>query len=366
MKKILALICSIALVLGLFAAPAAAEAGSPLKILILTSSGVDDGNFNQDCYEGIKAFLADHPDCTVTDVKEPDLANLVPALEGLIGEYDVFVLPGFNFSMIGDIVLANPTKYFMVVDSSITDAEGNPVTADNCYTMTYKEEQAGFLAGVAAAMSSKSGKVAVINGMAFPTNVSYEFGFMSGVTYSNKYFGTNTACVELPSYAGVDINGQNVGGNYVGSFTDVAAGKTLAENLIKEGCDVLFAAAGDSGNGVITAVKEAEGIWFVGCDVDQYDVGVKGDGNIVLTSALKNMHLSVQRALTAIYDGTFKGEDAVLGADTDSMGYVSAEGRQQLSEEALAKLQECYEKLKSGEIVPASCNGYTPTEFPGL
>ncbi len=76
------------------------------------------------------------------------------------------------------------------------------------------------------------------------------------------------------------------------------------------------------------------------------------DGNVVLTSALKVMHLDVERQLNAIYDGTFVGRDALLGSDTDSTGYVSAEGRQQLSEDMLAKLAECYDLIKKGEIVP--------------
>ena len=53
----------------------------------------------------------------------------------------------------------------------------------------------------------------------------------------------------------------------------------------------------------------------------------------------------------------------VLG---DSTGYVSEAGRQQLSEDALAKLAECYEKMKSGEIVPPSGSEYSVTDFPGL
>ena len=363
MKKLLALVCALALLLGM---TALAEGGKPLKIMIISSGGIDDGNFNQDCYIGIKNFLANHPDCTVSDVKETDLAELIPTVEKLAGDYDVFVLPGFNFGAIGDIVLANPEKYFLVVDSTIQDSEGNPVTANNVYTMTYKEEEGGFMVGVAAALTTKSNKVAVINGMAFPSNVNYQYGFMSGVNYANAKYGTAAEYVELPSFAGTDMAGQNVGGNYIGAFTDAATGKVVAEALIAEGCDILFTAAGESGNGALTAVKEADGVYFIGCDVDQYDDGAKGDGNVVLTSALKVMHLDVDRQLRAIYDGTFKGEDALLGADTDSTGYVFQEGRQQLSEETLAKLAECFEKMKSGEIVPASSNGYLPTDFPGL
>ena len=329
MKKLIALICAMALVMGLFAAPAMAESGKPLKILIVTSSGVDDGNFNQDCYLGITNFIANHPDCTVQDIKEPDMAELIPTIERLVGDYDVFVCPGFNFGAIGDIVLANPDKYFLVVDSTIQDSEGNPVTANNVYTMTYKEQEGGFMAGIAAALTSKSGKVAEINGMPFPSNTNYQFGFMGGVKYANEHYG-----------------------NYVGAFTDPATGKVVAETLIGEGCDVIFAAAGESGNGALTAVKEANGVWFIGCDADQFDDGVKGDGNVILTSALKVMHLDVERQLNAIYDGTFVGQDALLGADTDSTGYVSAAGRQQLSEDALSKMAECYELMKKGEIVP--------------
>ena len=350
MKKLIALVCALALLLCVCSA--LAESGKPLKILIVNSSGVDDGNFTQDCYEGIQAFVADHPDCTVTDVKEPDMAELIPTVEKLAGDYDVFVLPGFNFGTVGDIVTANPDKYFLVVDSTITDSEGNPVSAANAFTFTYKEQEAGFMAGLAAALSTKSNKVAIINGMPFPSNTNYQFGFMGGVKYANDNYGTAAECVELPSFAGTDLGGNNVGGNYVGGFADPATGKVVAEALIKEGCDVLFAAAGDSGNGVLTAVKEAEGVWLIGCDVDQYDLGAKGDGNVILTSALKLMHLDVQRQLEAIYNGTFVGQDALLGIDTDSTGYVSAEGRQQLSEEALARMAECYELMKKGEIIP--------------
>ena len=349
---------------GFLAAAAILTAGSmtvklqaeeaPISVCIITSSGVDDGSFNQDCYNGIKAFIEEHPDCTVTDIKETDYNELIPTVEKSAGDYDVFVLPGFNFAGIGDIVKNNPDKKFIVVDSTITDSEGNAVTLDNVYTMTFKEQEGGFYAGVAAALTSQSGKVAVVNGMPFPSNVNYELGFMSGVNYANENYGSSASCVELPSYAGTDLFGNDVGGNYTADFQDEAQGKVVGEALIAEGCDVIFVAAGASGNGVFTAAKEAEGVYVIGCDVDQFDDGVNGSGNIILTSALKVMHSNVTLQLEKIYDGSFSGEDALLGADTDSTGYVSEEGRQQLSEDALEKLAECSELLKSGEIVPAS------------
>lgn len=364
MKKFAALLLAV-MMLVVFAFPVMAE--GDLNIAIITSTGVDDGSFNQDCYEGVLAFLETHPNSKVTDIKEPDYAQLVPTVEKFAGDYDVFVLPGFNFAAVGDVVLNNPDKYFIVVDSTIQDSEGNQVTAPNAYTMTFKEEESGFFAGVAAALSTKTNKVAVVNGMAFPSNVNYQYGFMSGVNYANAKYGTAAECVELPSFAATDLFGNNVGGNYVGDFGDEATGKIVGETLISQGVDVLFVAAGASGNGVFTAAKEAKDVYVIGCDVDQYNDGVNGDSNIILTSGLKVMHSNVTKQLEAIYDGTFTGEDAMLGADTDSTGYVSAEGRQQLSEDALAKLAECYDLLKAGEIAPASqWTEYGPTDFPGL
>lgn len=366
-RKAAAFVLAAGMALGMMSVSAMAGENGGLNICIITSTGVDDGSFNQDCYNGIQTFLETHDDCKVTDIKEGDYAQLVPTVEKSAGDFDVFVLPGYNFATIGDIVQANPDKYFIVVDSTIQDSEGNPVEADNVYTMTFKEEEGGFFAGLAAAFSTNTGKVAVVNGMAFPSNVNYEYGFMSGVNYANENYGTSAEIVELPSYAGTDLAGNNVGGNYVGDFADEAGGKVVGEALIGEGCDVIFVAAGASGNGVFTAAKENEGVYCIGCDVDQFDDGVNGDDNIILTSALKVMHSNVTKQLEEIYDGTFSGEDALLGADTDSTGYVSEEGRQQLSYEALEKMAECYEALKAGEIVPSSStNGYTPEDFPGL
>ena len=112
-KKLLTLFLSLAMVLALAACggdtstdettddATTEETGdgeaTGLKIAIITTSGVDDGSFNQNCYEGIQAFLADHADCEVSHIQEPDYNKLVPTVEQMAGSYDVFVLPGFMY-----------------------------------------------------------------------------------------------------------------------------------------------------------------------------------------------------------------------------------------------------------------------------
>lgn len=342
-----------------------------LKIVFVSSAaGVDDGSFVQNSYEGVQNFIAARGDIdTVTDIVEPsgDPAAAVQAVADVVADYDVIVTPGFQFAGIGTLAQENPDKQFILIDAAATDDTGAVVDVDNVASLMFAEQEGGFFAGLAAALTTQTGKVASVHGIAYESNVNYQYGFESGVNYANAHYGTNAEVVEIAAHAGTDIENNNVGGNYVGSFGDEATAKMIAQTLIGEGCDVLFAAAGDSGNGVLTAVKEATGVYFIGCDADQYDDGANGDSNVVLTSSLKCMDVAVERELNKIVDGSFAGGTQLLKADSDSTGFVSAEGRQQLSEDALTKMNECLELVKDGTIVPAAnFNGYTPDDFPGL
>lgn len=346
------------------------EGSAALKIAIVSSpSGVDDGSFNQDNYNGILKFIEENSESTVTPIREEsgDTAAAVQAVADVVADYDVIICCGFQFAGIGDLAQENPDTKFVLIDAwpTVGGTEVKETEAiENVYAAYYAEQESGFYAGMAAALSSKSGKVAVVNGLAYPSNVNYQYGFESGVKYANETEGLSVEVVEIPSYAGQDSNGANVGGNYVGSFSDEANGKVVGNALINEGVDVIFVAAGGSGNGVFTAAKEAEGVMVIGCDVDQYDDGANGDSNVVLTSGLKVMHDTVYNVLNSIKDGSFKGANVTLKADTDSTGYVSEAGRCQLSADAITKIDAAKDKLKAGEIVPASSsNGITPETF---
>lgn len=386
-KKLMALGLSLSMTMGLAAcsggqttqsaAPSSSggEGGGDaqgMKIAIVTSPNtVDDGSFNENNYDGIVSFIESRGNIdTVTPVQEPtgDPSAAAQTVADIVADYDVLVCTGFQFAGIATVAEENPEKKFILVDSFPSDAEGNEVEVENVYAMQFAEQESGFFAGVAAALETKTGKVAVVNGVAYPSNVNYQYGFESGVNYATKNLGANAEVVELPSYAGTDVTGANVGGNYSGNFSDEATGKVIGNALIQQGVDVIFVAAGASGNGVFTAAKESNGAAMViGCDVDQYDDGANGDSNIILTSVLKNMAVNVERQLNAIVDGSFKGGNYTLYADTDSTGYVSEEGRQQMSADTISMLDELYPKVKDGTIKPASnFNGYTPDDFPGL
>ena len=343
------------------------NAGEGMKIAIVSSpAGVDDHSFNEDNYNGILAFIESHPAATVTPVQETtgDTEAALAAVADIVADYNVIVCCGFQFAGISEIAKKNPDVKFILVDTFPTDADGNEVEVDNIFAMCFAEQESGFFAGMAAALETKTDKVAVVNGFAYPSNVNYQYGFECGVKYVNGTEGKNVDIIELPAYAGTDVTGANVGGNYIGSFADLETGKVIGKALIAEGVDVIFTAAGDAGSGVLSAVKETDGVWYIGCDIDQYDDGADGDRNVMLTSAIKVMHSDVERTLNAISVGFFGGGNVTLQADTGSTGYVSTEGRNQLSAETIKKLDAAYELLILGDIVPAAnFNGITPDSF---
>lgn len=370
MKKFLALLLASVMVFSLTACgnekaenptenpvenPAEAPAENPaenpaeatgLKIAIVSSpSGVDDGSFNQDNYNGILKFIEENPGATVNPIKEAsgDSAAAVQAVADIVAEYDVIVCCGFQFAGIGNVAQENPDTKFVLIDSwpTIDGVEVTPEQViDNVYAAYYAEQESGFYAGMAAALDTTTGKVAVVNGIAYPSNVNYQYGFECGVKYANATEGLNVEVVELASYAGTDVTGANVGGNYVGNFNDESTGKVLANALIAEGVDTIFVAAGGSGNGVFAAAKEAEGVKVIGCDVDQYDDGANGDSNVVLTSVLKVMHDTVYDQLNAVKDGSYKGGNVTLTATTDSTGYVNAEEDISFPQKQLKRLMQ--------------------------
>lgn len=342
-----------------------------LRVAIVTSpSGTDDGNFNFDVHEGVRMFEKDcakygYDGVMHNNVNEKNMdweTGLAPAIRNIVTEYDVIVLSGFQFGNIGlkEIAESNPDVAFMLVDSFVNDENFNTVSIPNVYAVQFAEQEGGFMAGMAAALQTKTNKVAVVNGIAYPSNVNYEYGFYSGVNYVNKERGKRVEAVEVPSR-----RDSTFGGNYLGTFTDATVGKTVGDELIRLGADVIFPAAGGAGNGVFAAAKENNNVYIIGCDADEWASGYRSGSqgaNVVLTSALKVLHKAVYDALVDYTNGSFKGgQNLILNAEQgDYTGFVSGE-HCQLSDADVAFMNEAYAKIKSGEIVPAG--QFTSTKY---
>jgi basic membrane protein A len=353
--------------IALFGLSACADEPEGLSIAIVTSlTGVDDRSFNQSNYEGIHAFLNAHAGHTVTHIYEPtgDEAAATRYMENIAGDFDVVVLPGFQFRHVAQAANDNPDTYFILID---TWPEGG-YAFDNVRALQFAESESGFLAGIVAAKESESGYVAFIGGAPFPPLVNYQFGFESGVEFANLNFGTNVQVVNLPHRAGTDVRGINIYGNYAGTFSNPAVGSEITNELLDVGVDIIFVAAGGTGYGVYSAIRESDrSVGIIGIDTDHFEEDIPPHERLQITAVYKAVGLSVQRSLMTIIAGNFEGGNLIKRADTDSVGIVIAPGRHQLSTETINRVNELFGRLRDETIIPASnFNGFTPQNFPGL
>lgn len=274
-------------------------------LYLITDVGtIDDKSFNQGSYEGLKMY-ADEVGVEahyLQPSEQSDAAYATSIEEAVAAGAKVIVTPGFLF---GNVVLENQDKHpdvkFILVDSTPNNGKQGEEyvekTAENTVSILYKEEQSGFLAGYAAVKEGFT-KLGFMGGMAVPAVVRFGYGFAAGADYAAKEMGVEVTL----KYT------------YLNSFGPDPQFQTMAGSWYNEGVEVIHAAAGGAGNSVMAAAQDADK-WMIGVDVDQKDESPK-----VLTSAMKNLKLSVYDAVKANYEGEFPGGEVLnLGVEVEGV-----------------------------------------------
>lgn len=325
-----------------------------MRIALCTSpDSVSDQGRNAQCYDGVLSFaLGREGRDSVTPLQEVtgDPEQALQSFGPLVPSYDVMVFVGDAFTHLAPLARDYPNVYFILVDAPLTEADGTPAQVDNVYAMTFAEEECGFLAGMAAALETQTGRIAVLTDVPSDASTRYYYGFRSGVAFTNGNYGLNAQVVDHPAYSGVAEDGTALGGNYTGG-SDTAA-YHLANSLMDEGCDILFVAAGTSGDGALDAVKARPEARIIGAETDQYLKGETGSENVVLTSVFKDYSSCVGRQLSAIADDVFHSGSYTLHAADSALSYASADDRQQLQSETRKALADAYPLMQNGTIVP--------------
>ncbi|MEU0897561.1 BMP family lipoprotein [Streptomyces massasporeus] len=246
--------------------------------------GKGDQSFNDAAYAGLTKAkdefgykTADiEPTEGETDAdKEQRLASL--AKQG----YNPVIGVGFAYGPAMKAVAAKyPKTTFGIVDSVV---EGK-----NVASLVFAEEQASYLAGVAAAKATKTDVVGFVGGVDVPLIHKFEAGYKQGVQ------DTNSKVKVLSQYLTQTAE--------EGGFSSPDKGKAAAEGQIEKKADVLYAAAGLSGQGVIEAAAKAK-VWAIGVDSDQYkQAALAPYKNYILTSALKDVGGAVYALAKSVND----------------------------------------------------------------
>ena len=285
--------------------------------------GKFDRSFNQAAYDGAERFKKEtgvaYNEFEITNTAEREQAIRNLARRGA----SVVIAVGFN----NHAAIETVAKEFPNVKFTIIDSE---VNLPNVQSVTFREHEGSFLVGMAAALTSKTGKVGFVGGMDVPIIRKFYKGYEEGAKYAK------------PS---VEVF-MNMTGTTPTAFRDPTRGAELARGQFDRGVDVVFAAAGATGTGVYQAAKDA-GKFAIGVDSNQNHL----HPGTMLTSMVKRVDVAVYEAMTQARAGTWKAEARALGLKEEGVGMaIDDNNKALLSADILKRIDEARQAIIDGKI----------------
>lgn len=246
------------------------------------------------------------------------------------------------------IAAEHPEKKFIDFETDFVDIP------DNVYAMWYRVNDASFLAGAAAALTSTSN---------LPNaNPEKIIGFLGGLDVP----GINAFLVGYIEGAQYVVPDIKVFTSYAGDFGDPAKGKELSLVQYNSGADVIFGAAGGTGLGIFDAAKEKKK-YAIGVDSDQAEMVKSTDpdkANLIVTSSMKNVDQSILRAVKKYQEGTLEfGERETLSFTEGAVGIAKNDiYNAAFTPEMKSKIEEIEKKLINKEIVVSDASKMETSE----
>jgi len=310
--------------------------------------GIDDKSFNATAYAGIEKAVSELSveGKYLESTQQSDYAKNIQQF--IDEDTDLIVTVGFLLGVdTAAFAKSNPEQNFAIVDYAYPDcwpgaAEGtdcgSTVELPNVLGLTFSTDQAGFLAGYAAAASTKTGKVATFGGINIPTVTIFMKGYEAGVNYYNAEKGANVEVLGWSNAAG--------DGSFTGNFESLDDGRSFAESFVQEGADIIMPVAGPVGLGSAAYCKESGSCMIIGVDTD-WTVSSSEYADVILTSVLKNMNVAVFDAIQAAKEGNFAGGIYVGTLANNGVGLASVAGA---SDALKAELDAIKQGLIDGSI----------------
>ena len=318
----------IGLLVGIVAAGALAGlAGAQTAVkpaIVFSTGGKFDKSFNEGVSMGAEKFKKD-TGIAVTEFEPTNETQFEQALRRFAQRgQDPIVAVGFSQA----VALEKVAKEFPNVRFTIIDSV---VNLPNVQSVVFKEQEGSFLVGVLAAMASKSGKVGFVGGMDIPLIRRFQCGYEQGIKWANPK-------AELIA---------NMTGTTPSAWNDPGRGAELAKGQFDRGVDVVYAAAGSTGIGVLQAAKD-RGKLSIGVDSNQNHL----HPGSVLTSMLKRVDLATYNSFKAAQDGTWKGGVQVLGLKEGGVDWALDKDNEKLiTAEMKARVDAAKADIASGKIV---------------
>ncbi|MBC9717125.1 BMP family ABC transporter substrate-binding protein [Streptomyces sp. TRM66268-LWL] len=289
--------------------------------------GKGDQSFNDAAYAGMERAMKEL-NIGGEDVEPSDGesdADKIQRLTSLAKQgYNPVIGIGFAYApAVKEVAAKFPDTTFGVVDDET-------VQAKNVADLVFSEEQGSYLAGVAAAKTTKSKTVGFVGGVETPLIKKFQAGFEQGVKDTDPSVKVRSQYLTQPP-------------NFDG-FSKPDLGKEAAKGMIDGGADVVYHAAGLAGQGTIEAAAEAKK-WAIGVDSDQYNQKALAKyKDYILTSVTKGVSDAVFNLAKSVQDG--KPETGVIRADLKSGGVALADSNPDFMK--MTEVQEAVKKAEEG------------------
>lgn len=357
MKKMLALMVSLVMLLGLAACsnPEGPAAGSPgpstpassdnagersnsggiaikdLKVALVLNGSITDASWNANGYNALKSN-ADQLGFEWTYIENVQAADMEASIRDFCEQgYNLIMAHGSQFDdAMSAIAASYPNVIFFVYNGEVSG--GNLASIRNA------ADENAFITGAIAALASKSGTIGWIGAVEVPTTSEVFDGFDAGAKYARP-----------------DIN---VLSAYVGSYNDTAKAKELALTMFEQEADVIQSNANQGTAGIIEATNEQgtdSGLMLIGNTSDQYSDAPQ----FMLTSCTIDFAAAFRIPIDQVVDGTFQGGILLGTVANGVMGYAPYHDLEDaLSDSDKALVEQIAEDLAAGKL-----NAYLPCDY---
>lgn len=322
----------------------AAEGTAVSYVALCCDTGtIDDESFNQACWTAVQNYMGDNCQYYIPEADASDEDRETMIRQAVNDGADTVVCVGYLYgASLAWAAEQYPDTRFIAIDVTQADIGTDTIPA-NCYCITFKEEQAGYLAGYAIAKDGFT-KLGFLGGMAVPAVIRYGYGYIQGIDAAAQETGN---AVEVNYY-------------YGGQFYGDANITSRMEGWYTSGTEVVFACGGGIYTSALEAAIKSNG-YVIGVDVDQNYIGANGvaDGtysyNPFITSAMKQLTVAVESALGDIDDGEWTTIAATNGnfglEEGDYVGLPTAEDSWNFRTFTVEEYEAVKAKIASGEIV---------------
>ncbi|MEU8038710.1 BMP family ABC transporter substrate-binding protein [Streptosporangium sp. NPDC049078] len=308
------------------AAPAAGAAG--LRVGVAYSrGGRGDKSFNDSAGAGVdqaKAALGIEVKELSPNAAGSDLEEILRLLAET-GHNPVLAVGFFYAQPLTKVAPAYPGTHFVIIDDAT-------VKLPNVTNVVFREEQASYLVGAAAALKSATGRIGFVGGVQTPPQEKFLAGYAAGARAIDPKIRLSSVFMTQPP----DFSG----------FSSPDKAREAARGMYDGGADIVYHAAGASGLGVFQAAKAAHK-WAIGVDVDQRRTVAPDLSEVILTSATKQIDVAVRRVIEEQAAGKAVYGLREFGLDEDGVGYATTGSD---LADIRPRLDEIRKRIIAGEI----------------